>query len=61
MNKKYLLILEIIWIITGILCIGAGVRFALSNQGSFKILIFILMAAISFLFAWLRHRERKKS
>jgi hypothetical protein len=59
MSKKYLLILEIIWTATGIICIAAGIRFLLTDSGP-RILIFIAMAAISFLFAWLRHRERKK-
>jgi hypothetical protein len=60
MSKKHLLILEIIWASTGILCIAAGIRYAITTGGS-RIFIFILMALISFLFAWLRHRERKKS
>jgi hypothetical protein len=60
MNRKHLLILEIIWGFTGVLCIAAGVRYAITTGGP-RILIFILMAFISFLFAWLRHRERKKS
>jgi hypothetical protein len=53
-------VLEIIWIATGTLCIGAGVKNALTTGGN-KIFIFALMALISFLFAWLRHKERKKS
>lgn len=60
MNRKHLLILEIIWITTGVLCIAAGVRYAITAGGT-RIFIFIVMASISFLFAWLRHRERKKS
>jgi len=60
MNKRWLLILEIIWITTGILCIAAGTRFAIQT-GGIKTFIFFLMALISFLFAWIRHRERKKS
>jgi hypothetical protein len=60
MNKRLLLILEIIWIITGILCLAAGTRFAVQTGGK-RTLIFLLMALVSFLFAWLRHRDRKKS
>jgi hypothetical protein len=59
MSKRYLLIFEIIWIVTGILCIAAGVRYFVIAGGP-RIFIFITMAAVSFLFAWLRHRERKK-
>jgi hypothetical protein len=53
-------VLEIIWIATGVLCIAAGIRFALTTGGS-KIYIFALMALIAFVFAWLRHKQRKKS
>jgi hypothetical protein len=59
MSKRFLLILEIIWIITGLLCIAAGIRYAVTEGGN-RIFIFILIALISFLFAWIRHRERKK-
>ncbi|OFY66468.1 MAG: hypothetical protein A2V64_13135 [Bacteroidetes bacterium RBG_13_43_22] len=59
MNKKFLLILEIIWIITGILCIAAGIRYIIKDGGKMSF-VFPLLALISFLFAWLRHRERKK-
>jgi uncharacterized membrane protein YczE len=52
--------MEIIWIATGVLCIAAGTRFALTN-GSSKIPAFALMAMICFVFAWIRHRQRKKS
>jgi hypothetical protein len=59
MNKKYLLILEIIWIITGVLCVVLGIRYAIKTGGSTTFL-FVIMAAISFLFAWFRHSQRKK-
>jgi ABC-type Mn2+/Zn2+ transport system permease subunit len=52
--------MEIIWIVTGILCIVAGIRFVLTG-GTSKIPIFALMSLICFLFAWIRHRQRKKS
>jgi len=55
-----LLILEIIWWATGIISIAAGIRFAVTG-GGIKILLFIVMALVSFLFAWLRHQQRKKS
>jgi hypothetical protein len=52
--------MEIIWISTGILSVAAGIRFAFTQGGS-KIIIFAVMALVSFLFAWMRHRQRKKS
>jgi hypothetical protein len=60
MRNSSLLVLEIIWIATGVLCIVAGIRLALNNGGS-KIPIFALMAAVCFVFAWLRDKQRKKS
>ena len=60
MHKKTLLVLEIIWIIVGVCCIAAGIRFAIITGGN-KVFIFILMALVSFAFAWVRHRQRKKS
>jgi len=59
MNKKFLFILEIIWIVTGLLSIFAGIRYLVAGGGKLFI-IFPLLALISFLFAWMRHRERKK-
>jgi hypothetical protein len=59
MNKRYLIILEVIWIVTGILCLIVGIRYATGSGGN-KTYIFFLLAAVSFLFAWLRDRERKK-
>ena len=60
MKKGSLLILEIVWIIVGIVCIAAAIRFAIIAGGS-RIFIFLLMALVSFAFAWTRHRQRKKS
>jgi hypothetical protein len=60
MNKKSLLILEIIWIGVGIVCLAAGTRYAVLTGGS-RIFIFFLMAVVSFAFAFIRHRQRKKS
>jgi hypothetical protein len=59
MRNNSLLILEIIWWATGVISIVAGIRFAVT-EGGIKTLIFILMALVSFLFAWLRHQQRKK-
>jgi hypothetical protein len=52
--------MELIWIATGVMCVAAGTRFALMN-GSRKIPVFAFMALICFVFAWIRHRQRKKS
>jgi hypothetical protein len=59
MNKKYLIVLEAVWIVTGMLCLIAAIRYA-TGPGGNKTFIFFLFAAVSFLFAWLRDRERKK-
>jgi hypothetical protein len=60
MNKKSLLVLEIVWITVGVICIAAGIRFEITTGGS-RVFIFIIMAIVSFAFAWMRHRQRKKS
>lgn len=60
MKNSSLLILEIIWWATGAASLAAAIRFAFTEGGS-KTLIFILMAVVSFLFAWFRHKQRKKN
>jgi membrane protein implicated in regulation of membrane protease activity len=52
--------MEVLWIATGVISLAAGVRFAVTTGGN-KVYIFALMAIISFLFAWLRHKQRKKN
>jgi hypothetical protein len=59
MRNSSLLVLEIIWIATGVLCVAAGIRYAIAG-GSSKIPIFALMAFVCFVFAWLRDKQRKK-
>jgi hypothetical protein len=59
MRNSSLIALEIIWIVTGVLCIAAGIRYMITG-GNTKIPIFALMSLICFVFAWLRHRQRKK-
>jgi len=59
MSKKFLLILEITWIITGVLSIAAGIRYLVAGGGK-MFFIFPLITLVAFLFAWIRHRERKK-
>jgi len=60
MRNSSIIILEIIWIATGVMCIAAGIRFAITNGGS-KVPIFALMALVCFVFAWIRDRQRKKN
>jgi hypothetical protein len=60
MRNNSLLILEIIWIATGVISLAAGVRFAVTGGGN-RVFLFLLMAVISFLFARIRHNQRKKS
>lgn len=60
MNKNTLLVLEIIWTSAGILSIIAVIKAVMHDSGN-RVIIFALMAAVSFFFAWLRHRERKKN
>jgi hypothetical protein len=60
MRNSSILILEIIWVITGILSIAISIRIA-TTTGGYRVWFFALMALISFLFAWIRHKQRKKS
>jgi hypothetical protein len=60
MYSKTHLLLEIIWLITGTLCILAAIRLVTINGYTNRILLFLAMALVSFLFAWFRHRQRKK-
>lgn len=58
-NKPGNLFLEIIWTITGILCISAGIFSYIKNGYGNRIIMFAAMALISFLFAWFRDKQRK--
>jgi glucose dehydrogenase len=60
MRNSSLIVMEIIWVVTGVLCLIAGIRLVFAG-GSNKIPIFALMSLICFVFAWLRHKQRKKS
>jgi len=60
MRNRLPIVLEIIWIATGVLCIVAGIRFAITT-GAGKVPVFALMALTCFVFAWLRDKQRKKS
>jgi len=59
MKSKFLLVLEIVWVIIGLACTAAGINSAVGNELK-KSLIFFVMAAISFIFARIRHLQRKK-
>lgn len=60
MSNRSLIVIEVIWIVTGTLCVIAGIRFALTGGGN-KIFVFAIMALVSFAFAWVRHNQRKKN
>jgi len=59
MKNKFLLVLEIVWIIIGLACTAAGINSSITNDLK-KSLIFFIMAVISFIFARIRHVQRKK-
>ncbi len=60
MRNSSLLILEIIWIATGVLSLAGAIKVAITG-GGINILFFTLMAIVSFVFAVIRHNQRKKS
>jgi hypothetical protein len=60
MKNRTLLILEVVWIIIGIASAAAGIRYAISPGGT-RTIVFFAMALVSFLFAWVRHNQRKKN
>jgi hypothetical protein len=59
MNKKALLVLEVIWITVGVLSLVAGFFYGIKTGGS-KVFVFLLMGLVSFVFAYIRHSQRKK-
>ena len=59
MRNSSLLAMEIIWIATGTLCLVAAIKLAFTDGGK-EIIIFALMALISFIFGWLKEKQRKK-
>jgi hypothetical protein len=59
MNKKSLLLIEIIWIILGLMCLGIAIRETVIN-GPGRSWLFFVMAAAAFVLAWLRDSQRKK-
>jgi hypothetical protein len=59
MNKKSLLLIEIIWIILGLMCLGIAIRETVNN-GISRAWLFYVMTAAAFVLAWLRDSQRKK-
>ena len=60
MRNSAILIIEIIWIVAGILCTVAAIRSAqIEDKG--KTILFALMAVVSIVFAVIRHSQRKKN
>ncbi|MRR18646.1 hypothetical protein EG827_00495 [bacterium] len=59
MNKKSLLLIEIIWIILGTVCLGIAVR-EISANGLKSGLLYLVMAAGAYALAWVRDSQRKK-
>lgn len=60
MNKRTLLILEVAWIVIGILCLAAAIHNRIVSDGKL-FLIFLLMGFASFVMSWFRHKQRKKN
>jgi membrane protein implicated in regulation of membrane protease activity len=57
MNKKALMVIEIIWIILGL---GIAIREIVTN-GFGRAWLFLVMSAVAFLLAGVRDRQRKKT
>ena len=59
MNKKALLLIEIVWVVLGLLCLGIAIRELIIN-GFSKAWLFLVMSAAAFVLAAIRDRQRKK-
>lgn len=59
MNKKSLLLIEIIWIILGLMCLGIAIRETV-NAGIGRAWLFYVMAIAAFVLAGIRDSQRKK-
>jgi hypothetical protein len=58
MNKKYVIIVEIVWAIIGLACLAISAREFLNNGK--QAWIFLVMTVFSFTLAGLREYQRKK-
>lgn len=59
MNRKSLLLIEIIWIILGLMCLGIAIRETV-NAGINRAWLYYVMAVGAFVLAWTRDSQRKK-
>ncbi|MGB8359528.1 MAG: hypothetical protein WCD55_13035 [Bacteroidales bacterium] len=59
MNKKALLLIEIVWVVLGVLCLGIAIRELIIN-GFSRAWLFLVMSAAAFVLAGIRDRQRKK-
>ncbi|HCC70562.1 MAG TPA: hypothetical protein DEQ09_05355 [Bacteroidales bacterium] len=59
MNKRTLIILEVLWIVIGVLCIAAAIHNKIISGGE-RFLILAGMGILAFIMAYLRDRQRKK-
>jgi len=60
MNKKSSLIIEVVWIAIGAICLYISVK-EIFNGNTRQSGAFFAMSAVSFLLAWFRDHQRKKS
>lgn len=59
MNKKSLLLIEIVWIVLGTICMGIAIR-EISTNGFTSGLLYLVMAVGAYALAWVRDSQRKK-
>ncbi len=60
MNKRTLIILEILWIVIGVFCIAAAVHNKITSGGE-RFLILLGMGILAFIMAYVRERQRRKN
>lgn len=59
MNKKYLLLIEIVWIVLGLICLGIAIK-EISTNGFTSGLLYLVMSVGAFALAWVRDSQRRK-
>lgn len=60
MNKRTLIILEILWIVIGVFCIAAAIHNKVTSGGE-RFLILLGMGILAFIMAYVRERQRRKN
>ncbi|MFN8239244.1 MAG: hypothetical protein U0X39_00600 [Bacteroidales bacterium] len=60
MKNRFALVIEIIWVVVGMFSLYSAAR-SLKIPGDRHYIVFLLMAMVSFAFALVRHKQRKKS